>query len=98
LTNGTTLQDILRISTFLDLFGNAKEDLSIFPVFFQHIFTLLGYGSFIAEIFILISIPFVIKKESISKLEVGLITVVILLLIYFLSAVLLDPRFSILLI
>lgn len=87
-------QDILKISTPLDLFGDVKEDLSSFPAFFQKLFVLLGIGSFIAEIFLLTSIPIVIRRKTVTLLEKIIWVVLFLLFIYFLIAILLDPRFG----
>lgn len=84
-------QDILKIPTLLDVFGDVKEDLSALPAFLQRIFILFGYGSFMAEIFLLISIPTVLKRNNNSRLEKAVILIIVLLLLYFLSAVLLDP-------
>lgn len=87
-------QDILRIATPLDIFGDAKEDLSSFSPFFQRMFYLFGVSSFIGELFLLISIPTVLKRKTFSRLEVAVLIVVILILLFFLWAILLDPRFT----
>jgi hypothetical protein len=86
-------QDILHIPTFLDLLGDVKEDLSSFPVIIQNIFILLGYGSFIAEIFLLLSIPVILQRKKISGLEKVVGTMVLFLVFFFVVATLLDPRF-----
>jgi hypothetical protein len=88
-------QDILKLPTPLDLLGDAKEDLSLFPDFIQNIFILLGVGSFMAEAFLLISIPVVMKKKEITSLEKVILALVIALLLFFLTVTLLDPRFRI---
>lgn len=86
-------QDILKIPTFLDLFGDVKEDLSPFPVFAQNLFMFLGVGSFVAEVFLLISIPIVLKRKESAFLEKVVLVVILALLLFFLVATLLDPRF-----
>lgn len=85
-------QDILKISTPLDFLGDIKEDLSSFPVFVQSLLLLLGIGSFVAEVFLLVSIPFVMKKKIITSLEKIIWTVSVALLFYFLMVIFLDPR------
>jgi len=87
-------QDILRVATPLDIFGDVKEDLSSFLPFFKGAFFILGIGSFIGELFLLISIPIVLKRKTFSKLELAVLIVVILILLFFLWAILLDPRFA----
>jgi len=86
-------QDILKISTPLDLLGDVKEDISIFPIFFQNLFISLGIGSFIAEFFLLVAIPVVIRRREASLLEKTIFIIFLCLGVYFLAATLLDPRF-----
>jgi len=86
-------QDILKIPTFLDLFGDVKEDLSSLPVFAHNLFMFLGVSSFIAEAFLLISIPVVLKRKESAFLEKVVQVVTLALLLFFLVAILLDPRF-----
>lgn len=88
-------QDILKISTPLDLLGDVKEDLSRFPIFIQNLFVLLGIGSFISEVFLLVSIPVVMKRKETTTLEKVILVVIMALLLFFLVATLLDPRFRI---
>jgi hypothetical protein len=88
-------QDILRIPTPLDLLGDIKEDLSLFPALIQKFFGLLGIGSFMAELFLLVSIPVVIKRREFTFLEKIVGVVIVALLLFFLTATLLDPRFKI---
>lgn len=85
-------QDVLHIETPLLLLFGVKEDLSEFPDLLQNLFVGLGYSSYIAEIFLLVLIPVIMKRHKNSLLERIVILVVILLIIYFLSAILLDPR------
>lgn len=87
-------QDVLKIFTPLDLLGDVKEELSSFPIFIQNLFMLLGVGSFIAEAFLLISIPVVTKRKEITHLEKMVLAVIMALLLFFLVVTLLDPRFS----
>ena len=86
-------QDILKIPTHLDLLGDVKEDISMFPVFFQNLFISMGVGSFIAEVFLLVAIPVVIKRKGASLLGKTIFVVFLCLGAYFLAATLLDPRF-----
>jgi hypothetical protein len=87
-------QDILKVATPLDIFGDVKEDLSLFSPFFKGAFYVLGVGSFIGELFLLISIPLVLKRKTFSRLELVVLIVVILILLFFIWAALLDPRFT----
>lgn len=86
-------QDILKIHTFLDLMGDAKEDISSFPLVVQNIFSLLGYGSFVVEIALLISIPIIFKRKQLTTLEIIVIMMILFLIGFFVTAILLDPRF-----
>lgn len=88
-------QDILNISTPLDALGDVKEDLSMFPGYLQGLFQFLGYASFIAEAFLLLSIPKIFYRKTVTQLEKAVYIVVAILLLYFLTAILLDPRFII---
>lgn len=87
-------QDILKIPTFLDLFGNANEDLSNLPKAFRLAFVGTGYISFLAEIFLMIAIPLVLRNKRQEKLEKVVWITIILLAIFFITATLLDPRYS----
>lgn len=86
-------QDILKIATPLDVFGDAKEDLSVLPKVFQHIYYAISIGSFFAEAFLLFSIPIVLKRQKNSRLKRAVLTITILLLIYFFVAITLDPKY-----
>ena len=88
-------QDILQIPTFLDVLGNIQEDVSWLPIWTQWLVYGSGVGSFLAEIFLLISIPVIRHRKEISQLEKWVIGVVIFMLIYFPIVILLDPRFKI---
>src|SRR3989338_1323428 len=87
-------QDILKVPTILDIFGNANEDLSRFPRAIQVIFTVFGYLSFFAEIFLIVAIPLVLGKNRHLKLEKAVWVVTVLLVLFFITATLLDPRYS----
>lgn len=89
-------QDILKIPTPLDLLGDAKEDLSFLPKTFQFVY-LYGFGglSIIAEIFLLITIPKVLKRKEFSGLEKWILIAVMFLVLFFIMATFLDPRFKI---
>ncbi|MEK7070284.1 MAG: hypothetical protein AAB966_00590 [Patescibacteria group bacterium] len=86
-------QDILRIPTILDVFGNIQEDLCHLPHWVQLLIVSAGIGSFLAEIFLLVSIPIIKKRKAISTLERWVVVVVIFMLIYFPVVILLDPRY-----
>ena len=86
-------QDILRIQTPLDLLGDVKEDLSAFSPFVQKLFYSFGVLSFIGEFFVLFSVPIVIKRKAVTRLEAAIYIVVVLILLFFLVVTLLDPRF-----
>ena len=86
-------QDILRIPTILDFFGNVQEDVGWLPLWTQRLVYGAGAGSFLAEIFLLISIPIVTFNSKHSSLEKWVIGVVVFMLIYFPIVILLDPRF-----
>ncbi len=88
-------QDILKVSTPLDLLGDVKEDLTSFPTHIQQGFYSLGIVSFLAEAFLLISIPVVYRKKTTISLEKSIYIVLIMLFLYFVTAILLDPRFRI---
>jgi len=87
-------QDILKISTPLDIFGDAKEDLSGLSTITKNLY-LYGLGglSFIVEIFLLVSIPVVLKRKRYTKLEKYVTIATIFLLLFFVVATILDPRF-----
>ncbi|HAI22526.1 TPA: hypothetical protein DCP77_00570 [Candidatus Collierbacteria bacterium] len=86
-------QDILRIPTIFDVFGNIQEDLSHLPYWIQLLIFSAGIGSVLAEIFLLISIPIIKHRRESSTLEKWVVGVVIFMLIYFPIVILLDPRF-----
>ena len=87
-------QDILKIPTVLDLLGNANEDISSFPKVVQLVFIGIGYVSFFVEIFLLIAIPLVLKSKRYIKLEKIVWTTTIMLAVYFVTAIFLDPRYG----
>lgn len=87
-------QDILHISTPLDLLGDVKEDLFGYPAIIQTLVILLGYASFIGEAFLLIAIPIIMKKNKPSVLEKAVIITLVAMSIYFIAVVLLDPRYK----
>lgn len=84
-------QDILAISTPLDLLGNAHEDLSRLPQSAAVLFVFLGYVSFVLELFLLIAIPLFMLAHKV-KLEKYIWLSTALLIGYFIVALLLDPR------
>ncbi|PJE63073.1 hypothetical protein COU88_01520 [Candidatus Roizmanbacteria bacterium CG10_big_fil_rev_8_21_14_0_10_39_6] len=86
-------QDILRIPTILDVFGNIQEDICRLPYWIQLLIFSAGVGSFLAEIFLLISIPIIKHRKETSTLEKWVVGVVIFMLIYFPVVIILDPRY-----
>ena len=88
-------QDILRIPTPLDLLGDVREDLSLFPGYVQLVFVVIGITSFIIEGFLLITIPYVLRTRVITKLEKIVIITLIGLGVYFLMVTMFDPRFKV---
>lgn len=89
-------QDILRIPTFLDTFGDIVENLSWLPRWGQQVY-LYGLGgiSFIAEVILIYTVPFVVFNKG-SETKYRLIKYCIFyLLTFFAIAILLDPRFTI---
>src|SRR3989344_1888745 len=76
-------QDILRISSPLDVFGDAKEDISFLPKSLQLVFWYgLGGFSFIVEAFLLVAIPKVMKTNDLTRLGKWVIAGVLYLLIF----------------
>ena len=88
-------QDVLKIASPLDLLGNANEDISSFPEIVRQGYIIFGYGSFLAEIFLVIAIPIVNLGKNKAKLEKFVWGVILFLFLFLLSAVLLDPKFRI---
>lgn len=89
-------QDILKISTPLDLLGDAKEDLSCLSKSLQSVY-LYGLGglSIVAEIFLLITIPKIWKRKEFTKLDNLVLIVIVSLIAFFILATILDPRYGI---
>lgn len=87
-------QDILKISTPLDLLGNVEEDLSQLPNIFRLTFVGLGILSVFEELFLVISIPIVLKRKKFTHLELMVILITIAILLYFLLVTFLDPRYQ----
>lgn len=84
-------QDILHIPTILDVFGNIQEDVGWLPKYLQWFVYGAGVGSFLAEIFLLVAIPKVQKRDKVTVLEKWVIGVIGFMLIYFPVVILLDP-------
>jgi hypothetical protein len=89
-------QDILQIKTSLDTLGNVCEDLSGFSTPDKMLWIWAGVNSFFTELFLLISIPIILRKKSFGKLELSSIIATVFLLLFLIIAVLLDPRYRIL--
>ncbi len=90
-------QDILRISSPLDMLGNINEDISFLPKILQDIFYYVFGGlSFIAEAFLLIAIPVVQSKNN-PKLNRWIIASIVYLVVFLAICLLLDPKYRIVL-
>jgi hypothetical protein len=88
-------QDILRVSTFLDNFGDVIENLSWLPRWAQQVY-LYGFGgiSFIAEAILIYALPFAVFNKSTAAKNRLTKYCIIYLLTFFTIAILLDPRFA----
>lgn len=85
-------QDILQVPTILDVFGNIRGDVSWLPSYLQWLVYGAGVGSFLAEMFLLITLPVIIKKNTTSLLVKWVIGVLFFMLVYFPVVIFLDPR------
>ena len=86
-------QDILRIASPLDIFGDTKEDISFLPKSLQLFFYYgLGGFSFIIEAFLLVAIPKVMKTNKVTKLGKWVMAGVLYLLIFLGVCIILDPN------
>lgn len=88
-------QDVLKIKTPLDYFGNVNEDLSLFSSFIKSILNGMGYLSFFGEIFLIIAIPIHIFRKKKDYLLKSIWIITALIIVYFLVATFLDPRINI---
>jgi hypothetical protein len=86
-------QDIFKIPTFLDFFGNVNEDLLVFSPLIRQVIAGFGFISFGVEVFLVVAIPKVIMNKKNSKLERYAVLALLFLVIYFISVTLMDPRF-----
>ena len=88
-------QDILGITSPLDMFGDVKEDISFLPYYLQLFFYygLSGF-SFVVEAFLLIAIPKIIWGKQASKLRKLVFAGILYLFIFLITCTLLDPRFN----
>jgi|SRR3989344_3222143 len=76
-------QDILQISSPLDILGDAKEDLSKFPKIIKQGYLLLGISSLFSELFLIIAIPLALLGKNNPKLEKFVWVIITFLLFYF---------------
>ena len=62
-------QDLLKISTPLDLLGDTQEDLARFPVLIKSLFLVAGILTYFIEAALLALIPyfFVTKSKQVEK-------------------------------
>lgn len=89
-----TTQDILRIQSPLDVFGDVKEDISFLPYFWQQVFYYgLGGLSFIIEVLLLIAIPLYLRNKKPINLIKWIYAGIIYLALFLLTCTLLDPRY-----
>lgn len=86
-------QDLLGIPTVLDIFGDAKEDLSSFPESFVWFYHWFMVNTFFLEIYLVFSIPKTWRRKNFSKTDIITFSSIIYLIIAFSTAILLDPRF-----
>lgn len=88
-------QDLLQITTVLDIFGDAKENLAWLPVWAQGIYLYIFGGlSVLAEITLLVTIPISLLRGE-TNVTYRLIKYCYwYLAIFFLVAILLDTRFN----
>lgn len=90
-------QDILKIASPLDIFGDVKEDISFLPNFWQMFFYYgLGGLSFLVEAFLLVSIPLFLWKKQSQRLKKLIFAGIIYLVVFLTTCILLDPRFNLL--
>jgi hypothetical protein len=89
-------QDILMIPTVLDKLGNVQENLNWLPKSFNTFYIyFLGTLSVIAELVIVVSVPFMLVKTA-SHSVIKLVKASgIFLLAFFTIALLLDPKFNV---
>ncbi len=88
-------QDILKIKTPLDYLGNVNEDLSLFNPFIKNLFNITAYLSFIGEFFLIITIPIYLFCNKKNYLLKYIWIIIASILMYFLVAIFLDPKFNI---
>ena len=86
-------QDLLGISTFLDVFGDVKEDLAGFSTSFVWFYHWFMVNTFFIEIALLFIIPKTWRRKTFSKMDIAIFVMMIYLVVAFTSATLLDPRF-----
>jgi len=87
------IQDLLGISTILDVFGDAREDLSRFSepfIWFYHWFMV---NTIFLEIFLLIYVPKTWRRKSFTREDIAVLSAIVYLIIAFTSSILLDPRY-----
>ena len=82
----------MNISTPLDYLGDVKEDLTRFPEFVRNLFIVFGYLSFILEIILIFAIPIFLRNISKLFLSRLILVMVLILSIYFIAVILLDPN------
>ena len=88
-------QDILRLPSPLDMFGDIKEDISFLPPVLQHFFYyVLGGMSFMVEGFLLVAIPKVLLDINTDTLKKLVFMGIGYLLTFLITCTLLDPRFN----
>jgi len=88
-------QDLMKISTPFDILGDIKEDLSFLPDNLKSVYLYgLGGFSFIFELMLIFFIPKVWKEKKLSKLGKLVIFLFVYLMLFFLFAIWLDPRYN----
>jgi hypothetical protein len=88
-------QDIFRISSPMDKFGNIEENISFLPVFLQKAYFYgLGGLSFLAEILLLVYLPKIIIERSTRTDRMIVRYSFLYLCLFLLLCAVLDPKIN----
>lgn len=85
-------QDLLGVSTFLDVFGDVKEDLSAFPNWLVWVYHWAGVNTFLMEGFLLFSIPKTWGRKAFSKVDLVNAGFLLYIVAIFIIATFLGPQ------
>lgn len=86
-------QDLLGLPTYLDVFGDIKEDISRFSFPFTWFYHWFMVNTFFLELFLLIYTPKTWQRKYFSRVDTVILASIIYLIVAFATAILLDPRF-----